>query len=251
MGRFSRSSPIANASRWGSQKSCSKRACRSSARACAGRRRRLVPVRCRQRGGGPPRGIGVGLHLRERDRRLGEPSVGEAHAVVRVLPSLVHERSRSRRSVFDVSVPVAVAGPFEPTQRRLDGGPEQPDLLDRRAPAPELVNEHHEQWSDVRRSVVDVSVRQGERRSSREPNLVQDPPRLLVALRVVPNPLHSGQAAGGPQPDVRVDQQRHPGSQDRVAAEERHVPGGPGRDQQVLGVVRVDQLQGPEVLAGP
>ena len=193
----------------------------------------------------------VRLHLSHRDRRLRQSPVGEAHAVVGVLPALVPERSEPRGPVLDVAVAVRIPGTFDPGERRLDGGTERPDLLDRSTPSPELVDEHHEQRRGVRRSVVDVAVRERERRPSRESDLVQDPARLLVGLRHVAYALHPREAPCRPQPEVRIEQQRHPRGEDRVPAEQRHVPRSSGGDEHVFGMLRIDQPQCVEIVPGP
>ena len=166
----------------------------------AGRRRRFITVRIGHRGGGPPGCVGVGLDLGDRDGGMGEPSVGEADRVVGVLPSLVPERSRPCGRVLDVAVTIGIPRALEPRERRLHGGPERLDLLGGRAPAPQLVDEHHEQGRDVRGAVVDVAVGEGEGRSSREPDLMQVRPGcsslsatsrmpcMRARLRAVPNP---------------------------------------------------------------
>ena len=78
---------------------------------------------------------------------------------------------------------------------------------------------------------------------------MQDPTRLLLGLGDVLATLEPGERARRPERHVGVEHERHPGREDRVAPEQRHVPGRPGRDEHVLGVVGVLDLERPQVLA--
>ena len=80
------------------------------ARAAGQRRRRPQTSRGQPRAA-PLRVVGVALDLAGRDRRLGEPAVGEDDRVPGVLPALVARGpfSRLRRLVLDVAVAVEVA----------------------------------------------------------------------------------------------------------------------------------------------
>src|SRR5690606_33124404 len=55
------------------------------------------------------RRVAVALHLRQRDRTVRGPSVGEADRVGRVLPALVEQTAVGRALVLDEAVAVAVA----------------------------------------------------------------------------------------------------------------------------------------------
>ncbi len=105
----SRSSAIAT---WPSaapptQNSSRNRARRSAAHSTSAGHR-VLAERLEQGRATDRRVVGVGLHLAERDRRLGQPAVGELHGVVAVLPALVGQAgarsgrrtaaSRSRRT---------------------------------------------------------------------------------------------------------------------------------------------------------
>ena len=65
----------------------------------------------REVGGAEQRGVGVALHLDERDGTLGQRAVGERHAVPGVLPALVGQPERRAPLVVDEAVAVAVPGP--------------------------------------------------------------------------------------------------------------------------------------------
>ena len=117
--RPSPSSAIANAPRSSSQKSRGEALPQVVGPRRAVPCRRLVAVRGRERGAGPPRRERVGLDLGGRERRLGEPAVGERDRVVRVLPRLVHERAGRRGAVRDVAVARLLVA-CEPPERRVD-----------------------------------------------------------------------------------------------------------------------------------
>ena len=70
------------------------------------------------RGACPMGGIGVALHLAQRERRLGDAAVAVTNAVVRVLPTLVGQPAIGRLLIFDVPVAVAVAELGHPRNAR-------------------------------------------------------------------------------------------------------------------------------------
>src|SRR5207237_8922574 len=97
----------------------------------------------------------VPLHLARRDRRLGEPAVGVALRVARVLPRLVLEPVRRSALVLDESVAVAVAvavDPLERTQRRLLEVTHASPVV---RPEPDLGEEHEIERRRVDRPVVE------------------------------------------------------------------------------------------------
>ena len=66
--------------------------------------------------------VGVGLHLAERDRRLGQPAVGELHGVVAVLPALV---GQAVPGPVDVPDPATVGGLLDQPGQAAPGGRQQ------------------------------------------------------------------------------------------------------------------------------
>ena len=117
---------------------------------------------------------------------LGEPAVGEADGVVRVLPALVlrargrwcagtrrSRRRRGRRSPRST-----------PRRGRRRAAARRPPRVG--APPPQLAEQHHEQRRGVGAAVVDPAAAERERGRLAEAHLVQDAARLLLGERVRP-----------------------------------------------------------------
>src|ERR671912_2378489 len=69
-------------------------------------------------------GVDVALDLAQRDRSLGERAVGVEDGVVGVLPSLIGEAAFRLAVVLDEAVSITVAMLVDPSQCRLDAGPD-------------------------------------------------------------------------------------------------------------------------------
>ena len=67
--------------------------------------------------------VDVALHLGQRDRAFGQMAVGMEDGVLGILPALVGQTLFGRPVIFDEAVAVGVAGPVDPGERGLDGGP--------------------------------------------------------------------------------------------------------------------------------
>ena len=76
---------------------------------------------------------------------------------------------------------------------------------------------------------------------------MEDPTRFLLGHGVDALALHPGERAEGPESEVGRDRHGHPARDQRVAAEQRHEPGGPGGDDVVLGVLEVDDPQRTQI----
>jgi hypothetical protein len=80
----------------------------------------VVTDRMGQFGSGQPGGIGVALHLAERQRRVGKGAVGEVDRVARVLPPLVGQAVRRGPLVLEVAVAVGVTRAGHPVEGGVD-----------------------------------------------------------------------------------------------------------------------------------
>ena len=192
--------------------------------------------------------VGVALHLSQSDRRIGQAAVGEADGVVGVLPALVAQAPVGGALVLDVAVAVAVAELLDPFDGPVGVREQLVDGLAGQAPPAQLPEQHHEQRGGVGGAVVDGATAERERRRLAEAHLVQDAARLLLVVGPDVLALEAGQRLQGAEGQLGVDQQRHPGGQQRVAAEQGHEPRGAGGHHRPLRVVGVEDPQGPEVL---
>lgn len=77
----------------------------------------------RDRRGSALRAVDIGLHLAERDRRLGEPAVGVEYGIVAVFPTLIDESGRRFPVILDKTVAVAIAIPVDPPKGALNVRP--------------------------------------------------------------------------------------------------------------------------------
>ena len=78
----------------------------------------LLATQPRQSRGATPGGVGVTLHLHERDRPVGERPVAITDRVGRVLPALVEQAATRTALVFDETIAIAVAVLIQPVEER-------------------------------------------------------------------------------------------------------------------------------------
>jgi hypothetical protein len=161
-------------------------------------------------GAGDVGGVGVALHLGERDRGLGQPAVGEGHAVEGVLPPLVEQSGVGCPLVLDEAIAVAVAVALDPVQRPVRSRQQLGDVGRIGAPEVQLTEQLHEQRGCVDAAVVDSSSGQRVCRVGPEPHLVQDLAGLLLAAGLDLGALEAGQRAQRAQRETGVQQQSHP-----------------------------------------
>ena len=189
------------------------------------------------------REVDVPLHLRERDRGFGEPPVGVDHRVVRVLPPLVADPAGRAAQVLDEPVAVQVAVPVDPGERGLRVGQElarEPDV----AGPPQVLGVHdQEPRRRVHRPVVGRVRHDPRARELAVAHLVQDLARLLVAPVVLLRALARRQELEGIARRPRVHRQQLVRGDQRVAAEDRHVPRDPGGEDRAVPHPRVQRAQ--------
>ena len=77
---------------------------------------------------------------------------------------------------------------------------------------------------------------------------MEDLSRLLLGLGIDDGALLARERPQRALREVRCDAERHPGADERVAAEDRHVPRGAGGDDRLVGEVGVEDPQRPEVV---
>ena len=157
----------------------------------------VVAERGGEVGGGVARGEDVALDLAQRDRALGERSIGVEDRVVRVLPALLHQAGRLLPGVLDEAVVVRVRRAVDPGQRGLDVRPEVAGKLEVAGVAVVRAGEHHEQRRRVVAAVVAPERDLHQRRHLAVAQLVQDLAGLGVALRVVFGGLQCRRGASG------------------------------------------------------
>jgi hypothetical protein len=79
---------------------------------------------------------------------------------------------------------------------------------------------------------------------------VEDLAGLLLGRRVGARALGASERLEDAAREIRAQHQRHPGREQRIPTEDRHVPGRPGGDGRDAGLLGVGDLQGPEVPDG-
>lgn len=98
--------------------------------------------------------------------------------------------------------------------------------------------------------VVDVSLGELGPVGQVEADLVEDLARLLLRLFAHLVALELGEHLEDSFGQGRVGQQGHPAGQQRVPAEDGHIPWGARGQNRQVGTVGVEYAQGPQVLAG-
>ena len=172
--------------------------------------------------------VDVALHLGERDRPLREASILMKDRVVRILPALVGEALLGRAVILGEAIPVAIAGPVDPGETRLD---RRPQFGERRVVAGALrieAGEHDEQRRGIDAAVVERERHLAQHRHLARPHLVQDFSGLGVGSVVVGLGLMGGKSPQRAARHVGVEPQHLQRGDEAVAAESRGVPGNAG-----------------------
>ena len=125
--------------------------------------------------------VDVSLDLGRGDRQERDAAVVELDPVPGVLPALVAQALGRARCVLDVPVPVAVAEAVDPFERGQDALPAVANELVVVGEAPVVRQQDEPQRRRVRGSVVRAVRLLAEDGQLALADLVQDPPRLLVA----------------------------------------------------------------------
>ena len=179
-------------------------------------------------GGAAKRAVDVALHLAERDGPLGQRAVGVKDGIVRVLPSLLDEPLVGLARVLDEPVTVGVAVPFDPGQRVIDVGRQRANEGGVTGPAEVGRGQHHEERCGIDAAVVAPERHLAERGHLAPPRLVQDLPRLRVALGRGLGRLRGGQEAEHAAGDLGRDPEDLHRGEDPVASKRRAEPGHAG-----------------------
>ena len=208
----------------------------------------MVPGRRGQPGPGLEGRVDIALHLAQRDRRLGQPPVGEVDPVEGVLPALVDQSSVGGPAILDEVVTVRVAVGDDPVQGTVGVRQQGLDLVVAGAPPPGLLEQHDEQRGGVGGAVVDVAAAEHQIGREALAPLVHDPTGLLLGQRVCGPALERGQGLQRADRQRPIDRQGHPGRQQRVPAEQGHEPRRPGSHRDPVRVLRVEDPQHAEVL---
>ena len=196
---------------------------------------RLLAVRREQRPAPDGRLVGVGLHLDQRDRRLGQPAVGELDRVVAVLPALVGEADAGVVDVARASPDACDCASTHSRQPRAAGSSAR-TWRGRRPSRPRPRACRRTAGSRRRcRSRRGGSAPQVE---DTGPHLVEDLPRLLLGRRVVRAALSPGERPQRRERQRGVGGHQHPRGPEGVAAEQGQEPRAAGRDEPVAPVVQ-------------
>ena len=172
--------------------------------------------------------VDVALHLGQRDRAFRQTAVGMEDGVLGILPALVGEPLLGRAVVFDEAVAVGIAGPVDPGERGLDGGPQ---IHDGGVVAGALGIETRQH--DEQRRGIDAAVIKAERHLAQGchlafAHLVQDLSRLRVRGRIVGLGLERGEAPQHALRDARIEPEHLQRGDQSVAAERGRIPGDAG-----------------------
>ena len=201
-------------------------------------------------GGGEVGGVGIPLHLAQRDGPFGEASVGEGDGVPAVLPSLVPQERRRVGGVLDEAVAVGVTPPSHPLHGVLHRRHQPLQLGAFGAEAEELTGQHDEERCRVDGAVVHVRAAQRGVGPLPQAHLVEDLAGRLGGHRVVGDALVTGQDLHGRERAADIEEQRLPRRDDGVAAEQGHEPRDAGGEDGVVGVLRVADAEDAEVVDG-
>ena len=188
-------------------------------------RARAVVERAQQHRRLPPRAVTVGLHLAQRDRRLGQRAVDVEDRVARILPPLIDEPVRVPAGVVDVAVAVVIGEAVDPVERRVHVGPQRAGQRQVARPRDVLRDQDQEEQRRIHGAVI--RGRLGDRPEPRQlagAQLVQDLARLRVAIGVDGVRLVAREQAQRVAGRGRAEGQRLDGDGGRVAAEQRREP---------------------------
>ncbi|MFC7612168.1 hypothetical protein [Teichococcus aestuarii] len=115
--------------------------------------------------------------------------------VVAVLPALVQQPVRPLAAVFDEAVPVRVAVPVDPAQRRLDVRPQDAQRGQVAGSVEIGAGQHDEERGGVGAAIVAAERHLAEQRHLALPRLMQDLAGLGIGRRVFLRRLMGGQEA--------------------------------------------------------
>ena len=195
---------------------------------------------------------GIRLRLDEGDGGDGDAAVAEADGVPRVLPSLVGQPGARLVEIFQQAVLVGHGIGHQPVHRRVERVQQPGHVLLGQAPLPRVMQEQDPQGGGVHRAVVDGGQRQAGLRVEvgDAPDLVRDLAGGLGRRVVVTDPLTTCQRPEGAARELGADGEGHPCRPDRVAAEQREIPGGSSSREHVLRRHRVGEQERSQVLDG-
>jgi hypothetical protein len=147
---------------------------------------------------------------------------------VRVLPSLLGQPLFGLPRVLDEPVTIAVAVPFDPGQRAIDVAGQRADERHVAGPSQVRGRQHHEERRRIDAAVVAPERHLAESGHLPAPRLVQDLPRLRVALGRGLRRLGGGQKTEHATGDLGRDPEDLHRGDDAVAPEGRAEPGDAG-----------------------
>ena len=167
----------------------------------------------------------IALHFRQRDVTLGEPAVGMKDRVVGILPALIGQALFGRAPVLDESVPVGIAWPVDPAQRRFDRRPQFGERLVVAGAFDIETGQQHEQRRRIDAAVILRKRHLAQRRHLAAAHFVQDFSRLGVGERIDRLRLIECEPPQHAARDPRVDPQHLQRGNESVAAKCRRIPG--------------------------
>ena len=204
---------------------------------------RPVAEEARDVGGPDEGGVGVALHLGERNGRRGEGAGRMADGILGVLPAMVHETQLGARHVLEIAIAVAVASRMHPRERSLHGGPELARELHVARPPHVFGKEHDEERRGIDASVVGDERDFAAVRHLAAPVFVQDLAGCLVLEVVVRAALPRGEKPQRARRDTRVVRKELQRRDDAVAAERCDEPRDAGVRHGAVRRLREQHLQ--------
>ena len=186
--------------------------------------RRTVAAGLRDVGHGPPGAIDIGLHLHERDRPFGQPSIGMRDCIVTVLPALVAQAILVSTAIFEEAVTIAIACIFDPCASCLEVGPQRFDAFPVARAAKILARKEDEQGGGIDAAVIMAKGNFAGIGHFIEPCFVEDFTRLRIGCRVICNCLQFGQPEQGPTSQGRIVPEHFQRGDEGIPPEQGAIP---------------------------